>query len=65
MDKVDRRRTLAAAFSTFAGLTAEGVFHNHKHTYSYGAHIAHITVDPRLGRIEILDYVGCRMSAVR
>jgi carbon-monoxide dehydrogenase large subunit len=43
--------------STFAGLTAEGVFHNHKHTYSYGAHIAHITVDPRLGRIEILDYV--------
>jgi carbon-monoxide dehydrogenase large subunit len=41
----------------FAGLTAEGVFNNHKHTYSYGAHVAHITVDARLGRIEILDYV--------
>jgi carbon-monoxide dehydrogenase large subunit len=33
------------------------VFNNHKHTYSYGAHVAHITVDARLGRIEILDYV--------
>src|SRR5262249_2379130 len=41
----------------FAGLTAEGVFNNHKHTYSYGTHVAHITVDPKLGRIEIVDYV--------
>jgi carbon-monoxide dehydrogenase large subunit len=41
----------------FAGLTAEGAFLNKKHTYSYGAHAAHITVDPRIGRIEILDYV--------
>jgi aerobic carbon-monoxide dehydrogenase large subunit len=41
----------------FAGLTQEGVFLNKKHTYSYGAHVAHITVDPRLGRIEIVDYV--------
>ncbi len=41
----------------FAGLTAEGQFLNKKHTYSYGAHVAHITVDARLGRIEIVDYV--------
>ena len=41
----------------FAGLTAEGAFLNKKHTYSYGAHVAHITVDPRIGRIEIVDYV--------
>ena len=41
----------------FAGLTAEGAFLNKKHTYSYGAHVAHITVDARLGRIEIVDYV--------
>jgi len=41
----------------FAGLTAEGAFLNKKHTYSYGAHAAHITVDARLGRIDILDYV--------
>ena len=41
----------------FSGLTAEGVFLNKKHTYSYGAHAAHVTVDPKFGRIEILDYV--------
>jgi carbon-monoxide dehydrogenase large subunit len=41
----------------FAGLTAEGAFLNHKHTYSYGTHAAHITVDARLGHIEIVDYV--------
>jgi len=41
----------------FAGLTQEGVFLNKKHTYSYGSHVAHITVDPKLGRIEIIDYV--------
>jgi carbon-monoxide dehydrogenase large subunit len=40
-----------------AGLTAEGAFHNHRHTYSYGTHAAHITVDPKLGQIEIVDYV--------
>src|SRR4029079_5314479 len=45
------------ALKEFAGLTAEGVCLNKKHTYSYGAHIAHITVDARIGRIEIVDYV--------
>jgi aerobic carbon-monoxide dehydrogenase large subunit len=40
-----------------AGLTAEGAFLNHRHTYSYGTHAAHITVDPKLGQIEIVDYV--------
>ncbi len=45
------------ALSEFAGLTAEGAFLNKKHTYSYGAHVAHITVDARLGCIEIVDYV--------
>ena len=45
------------ALKEFAGLTAEGVFLNKKHTYSYGTHAAHITVDPKLGRIEIMDYV--------
>jgi aerobic carbon-monoxide dehydrogenase large subunit len=40
-----------------AGLTAEGVFLNHKHTYSYGTHAAHITVDAKLGQIEIVEYV--------
>jgi carbon-monoxide dehydrogenase large subunit len=42
---------------TFAGLTAEGAFLNHKHTYSYGTHAVHITVDDKLGHIEIIDYL--------
>src|SRR5689334_6217937 len=41
----------------YAGVSAEGAFLNKKHTYSYGAHAAHVTVDPKLGRIEIVDYV--------
>ena len=47
----------ALPLGEFAGLTAEGAFLNHKHTYSYGTHAAHITVDARLGHIEIVDYV--------
>jgi carbon-monoxide dehydrogenase large subunit len=41
----------------FAGLTREGAFLNKKHTYSYGTHIAHVTVDPKLGQVQILDYL--------
>jgi len=48
------------ALKEFAGLTAEGAFLNKKHTYSYGAHVAHITVDAKLGRIEIVDYVSSK-----
>jgi carbon-monoxide dehydrogenase large subunit len=43
--------------SELAGLTTEGAFLNKKHTYSFGAHAAHITVDPKLGEVRILDYV--------
>ena len=43
--------------SDLAGLTAEGAFLNKKHTYSFGAHAAHVTVDPKLGQVQIVDYV--------
>jgi carbon-monoxide dehydrogenase large subunit len=43
--------------AAFAGLSAEGVFLNKKHTYSYGAQAAHVTVDPKIGLVEIVDYV--------
>jgi carbon-monoxide dehydrogenase large subunit len=60
--KIDADRASAPngqsfALAELAGLSAEGAFLNKKHTYSYGAHAAHITVDPKLGRIEIVDYV--------
>ena len=40
------------------GLAAEGTFVSSKRTYSYGAHAAHVAVDPRTGQVELLDYVA-------
>lgn len=40
------------------GLAAEGSFANHHHTYSYGAHAAHVAVDVKTGHVEIMDYVA-------
>jgi aerobic carbon-monoxide dehydrogenase large subunit len=38
-------------------VSAEGAFLNKKHTYTYGAHAAHVAVDPKLGHVELIDYV--------
>jgi carbon-monoxide dehydrogenase large subunit len=40
-----------------AGIAAEGAFLNKKHTYTYGAHAAHVAIDPKLGHVELIDYV--------
>jgi carbon-monoxide dehydrogenase large subunit len=40
------------------GLSAEGVYGSTKRTYSYGAHAAHVAVDPRTGGVEVIDYVA-------
>ena len=32
-------------------ISAEGAFLNKKHTYTYGAHAAHVAVDPKLGHV--------------
>jgi carbon-monoxide dehydrogenase large subunit len=39
------------------GISAEGAFLNKKHTYTYGAHAAHVAVDAKLGQVELIDYV--------
>src|SRR4029077_10988216 len=39
------------------GISAEGAFLNKKHSYTYGAHGAYVTVDPKLGQVSLLDYV--------
>jgi carbon-monoxide dehydrogenase large subunit len=49
---------ITARFADFSGLTAEGVFLNSKHTYTYGTHAAHVTVDAKIGHVEIIDYVA-------
>lgn len=51
-----RRMTLAELSPD--GFRADGTFSNAKRTYSYGAHAAHVTVDPRTGRVSVLDYLA-------
>jgi aerobic carbon-monoxide dehydrogenase large subunit len=48
------------AWGDLAGdnICADGTFANTKRTYSYGAHAAHVAVDPKTGRIDVLDYVA-------
>jgi carbon-monoxide dehydrogenase large subunit len=44
--------------AAFAGTSAEAAFASNKRTYSYGAHAAHVAVDPKTGHVELLDYVA-------
>jgi aerobic carbon-monoxide dehydrogenase large subunit len=50
----------AVTFAALAadGISAEGTFASVNRTYSYGAHAAHVAVDPRTGGVEVLDYVA-------
>src|SRR5258708_28074787 len=41
-----------------AGISAEGAFLNKKHTYTYGAHAAHVTVDPQTRRRQVIPYTA-------
>ena len=42
----------------FAGLSAETSYASNKRTYSYGAHAAHVAVDPKTGHVALIDYVA-------
>ena len=44
--------------AAFAGMEAEASFASNKRTYSYGAHAAHVAVDPKTGQVDVLDYVA-------
>jgi aerobic carbon-monoxide dehydrogenase large subunit len=50
-------KSLPLAGLSAEGISAEGAFLNKKHTYTYGAHAAHVAVDPKLGHVELIDYV--------
>ncbi len=39
-------------------MSVEGAFSNHKHTWAYGAHAAHVAVDPKTGAVALIDYVA-------
>lgn len=49
-------RALGLAELAAQGLSVEARFANHRHTYAYGTHVAHVAVDPRSGHVEVLDY---------
>jgi aerobic carbon-monoxide dehydrogenase large subunit len=40
------------------GMVADGSFASPHRTYSYGAHAAHVAVDPATGHVEVVDYVA-------
>jgi carbon-monoxide dehydrogenase large subunit len=50
-------RSVALKGLSSEGISAEGAFLNKKHTYTYGAHAAHVAVDAKLGHVELIDYV--------
>jgi carbon-monoxide dehydrogenase large subunit len=55
----DGRRVSFAVLASAAGsITADGTFANNKRTYSYGAHAAHVSVDPRTGHVAVHDYIA-------
>src|SRR3979409_1911085 len=60
---IDTGKVLAAdgrslPLGSFAGTSAESAYASNKRTYSYGAHAAHVAVDPKTGHVELLDYVA-------
>jgi carbon-monoxide dehydrogenase large subunit len=58
---LDDLAALAAPTSPYSmeepGLEATAYFKAEQPTYSYGAHAAHVAVDPETGRVEVLRYV--------
>jgi carbon-monoxide dehydrogenase large subunit len=40
------------------GISVEGTYASKQRTYSYGAHAAHVAVDPKTGQMELIDYVA-------
>ncbi len=46
------------ALKEFAGLAADGTYASNKRTYSYGAHAAHVAVDPKTGHVALIDYIA-------
>jgi carbon-monoxide dehydrogenase large subunit len=50
--------TVALAALAADGVTSEGTYASSKRTYSYGAHAAHVAVDPGTGHVALIDYMA-------
>ncbi len=40
------------------GLSADGTYASNRRTYSYGAHAAYVSVDPKTGHVALIDYLA-------
>ncbi len=49
-----------ASIGAGGAIEAEGTFHNHKHTYSYGTQAAHVTVDPGTGHVTVIEITSIK-----
>jgi carbon-monoxide dehydrogenase large subunit len=57
LNAVHRGKSMTLKQLAKDGITVESTFHNHRHTYAYGAAAAHVAVDPKTGQVELVDYV--------
>jgi carbon-monoxide dehydrogenase large subunit len=52
------RASVALSALAADGVSAEGTYASNKRTYSYGAHAAHVAVDPGTGHVALIDYMA-------
>ena len=52
------RASVALAALAADGISSEGTYASNKRTYSYGAHAAHVAVDPGTGHVALIDYMA-------
>jgi aerobic carbon-monoxide dehydrogenase large subunit len=53
-----QRTSIALGDLAAEGISAEATYASNKRTYSYGAHAAHVAVDPKTGHVGLIDYVA-------
>ena len=52
------RASVALSALAVDGIAADGTYASSKRTYSYGAHAAHVAVDPGTGHVALIDYMA-------
>jgi carbon-monoxide dehydrogenase large subunit len=52
------RASVALSVLAADGISSEGTYSSNKRTYSYGAHAAHVAVDPGTGHVALIDYMA-------
>src|SRR3954471_5917548 len=54
----DKASSRPIDFGAFVGEEAMATFEQSKRTYTYGAHLAHVAVDPQTAQVEVLRYLS-------